>query len=95
MSLYASGPAPPVLAHTLLSQPVQSAGDSGVPTEGTCNLTKAIEKGIQCSPDVLFRPGIVIGFSRPRRRGTDDDDDHEYIGRVGRHHRKYTKQVNH
>lgn len=89
MSLYTSDPAPPVLAHALLSQPVQNARDPNVPAERDRNLGAAIEDGIQCSPDALFRPGIAIGFSRPRRRAADDDD-HEYIGRVRRHHRKYT-----
>lgn len=50
-------------------------------TDKTHDLKSAIEAGIKCSPDALLRPGVVIGFSRHRRKGTDDDD-HEYIGRV-------------
>ncbi|ODM19340.1 hypothetical protein SI65_05958 [Aspergillus cristatus] len=85
MSLYASDPAPPVLAHSLLSQPVQDTRDPSVPTERTCSLATEIKEGIICYSHALFRPGIVIGFSRPRRRGTGDDDDHEYIGQIPRY----------
>lgn len=91
MSLYASDPAPPVLAHSLLSQTVQDTRDPNIPTERARNLRTAIEKGVQCFSDTLFRPGAVIGFSRPKGRSTDGDDDHECIGRVGQHRREIYK----
>ncbi|BCR85744.1 uncharacterized protein ACHE_21202A [Aspergillus chevalieri] len=85
MSLYTSDPAPPVLAHTLLSQPVQNTKDPSAPTERTCSLVTEIKQGIKCSSHALFHPGIVIGFSRPRRRGTGGDDDHGYMGQIPRY----------
>lgn len=84
MSVYASEPAPPILAHTLLSQPTQSTNlppETSQPDPET--LKKAIDQGIQTSPDSFFHSGIVIAFSGLRH---DDDrergHDQEVVGQV-------------
>lgn len=78
MSVYASEPAPPILAHTLLSQPPQPTNPSGTSQADPEGLKKAIEQGIQNSPDAFLRSGIVIAFSGiryddDRERGLDQD----------------------
>ena len=82
-TIYASAPAPPILAHTLLSQPAQSAQTETAPNTNTRGLQNAIEEGIRSSPDALFRCGIVLAFSGLR---CDDDrdqgHDREFVGQV-------------
>lgn len=81
MSLYASEPAPPTLAHSLLSQPVEDITNTHCPN--TWNLETAIEEGLQRPPSgSLFRCGVIIGFSRLRQNGRDEDQDHESVGQV-------------
>ena len=81
MSSYASEPAPPILAHSLLSQPVEDSINTHHPN--TWNLEAAIEEGLQCpSSGSLFRCGAVIGFSKLRKNGRDEDQDHESVGQV-------------
>ena len=81
MSLYAFEPAPPILAHSLLSQPAEDITDTHYPS--AWNLEAAIEEGLQCPPSgSLFRCGVIIGFSRLRQNGRDEDQDHESVGQV-------------
>ena len=81
MSLYASEPAPPTLAHSLLSLPVEDITDTHYPS--TWNLEAAIEEGLQCPlSGSLFRCGVISGFSRLRQNGRDEDQDHESVGQV-------------
>lgn len=80
MSSYASEPAPPILAHSLLSQPIE--GITGTHYPSTWNLETAIEEGLQCPSGSLFRCGVIIGFSRLRQNGRDETQDHESVGQV-------------
>lgn len=73
MSAHASEPASPKLAHTLLSTPKQpTEPPSGIAHSDPEALKKALETGIQTSPDAFFRSGIVVAFS-----GLRQDDDRE------------------
>ena len=73
MSAHASEPASPKLAHTLLSTPIQpTESPSGIAHSDPEALKKALETGIQTSPDAFFRSGIVVAFS-----GLRQDDDRE------------------
>lgn len=80
MSAYASDPAPPILAHSLLSQQQHPTGTDSGP--GSLSQDTAIKEGIQCSLDASFHGGIVIGFSRLKRKGRYDDHDQEYLGQA-------------
>ena len=82
MSVYASEPAFPILAHSLLSQPLSDPENPGrqnesLPSEkepipsDNWNLKYDIDNGIRSSS--IFRCGKVIGFSRLKRQGNDDD----------------------
>lgn len=90
---YASEPAFPLLAHSLLSRPGsaeedqdQTESDPALPQDGltpsaSWSLKYDIDRGIVSSGNTssVFRCGTVIGFSRLRKKGTDD---HQHITQV-------------
>ncbi|PWY64625.1 F-box domain protein [Aspergillus eucalypticola CBS 122712] len=82
-------PARPVLAHTLLpsgsSAKTKRQQDQQHSAEQSWNLSDDVQKGLQNSPDSVFRSGIVIGFSRLRDGHKETSDEDEYIGRLPRH----------
>ncbi|THC96107.1 hypothetical protein EYZ11_004429 [Aspergillus tanneri] len=75
---YASEPAVPVLAHSLLPQSPSAHRDKSQ----TWNLRDDLDVGFQ-SPNRTFRSGIVIGISTLRSKDNNNDDD-EYVGRLPR-----------
>lgn len=91
-SIYASEPAFPVLAHSLLSHPgpVQNThieSESTLPQNKTIpsaswDLKDNIDRGISPSGNGVFRCGTVIGFSRLRKKSSEDD--HHRITQVSR-----------
>ncbi|PYH74892.1 uncharacterized protein BO88DRAFT_483880 [Aspergillus vadensis CBS 113365] len=82
-------PAPPVLAHTMLpsgsSAETKHQQDQQHSAEQSWNLSDDVQKGLQDSPDSVFKYGIVIGFSRLRDAHKETSDEDEYIGRLPRH----------
>ncbi|RAL15356.1 F-box domain protein [Aspergillus homomorphus CBS 101889] len=91
---YAVEPAYPVLAHNLLACG-NTRSNAPQPTHETdlshsahkaesWKLQADIDAGLQASPDSVFRPGSVIGFSRLRNKGSEDTEDDEYIGQLPR-----------
>lgn len=85
-NVYSAEPALPILAHSLLSQAVPEPGNqslqagteptspqvTGIPLD-TWNLKHDIHRGIRSSGSTVFQCGRVIGFSRLRKKGEDDD----------------------
>lgn len=91
---YKAEPAEPILAHTLLQtsarirQETGSASNQVRPDQDLSikwNLELDIGNGLYSSPDSIFRPGTVIGFSRLRGRSPDGNDD-EFVGEVRSFH---------
>ncbi|PWY84469.1 hypothetical protein BO94DRAFT_468350 [Aspergillus sclerotioniger CBS 115572] len=86
-----AGPAPPVLAHTLLSHgQLAAANPKAEPNQPhtetrNWNLSDDVGKGFQDSPDAVFRSRTVIGFSKLRDIQKEESDDDEYIGQLPRH----------
>ncbi|GAT23524.1 F-box domain protein [Aspergillus luchuensis] len=82
-------PAPPILAHTMLqsgpSAENKQKQDQQQSAEQSWNISHDVQKGLQNSPDSVFRSGIVIGFSRLRDAHKETSDEDEYIGRLPRH----------
>ncbi|BCS22499.1 uncharacterized protein APUU_30724A [Aspergillus puulaauensis] len=90
---YKAEPAEPILAHTLLqtSTSIRPETDSASKKKRSdqdpsnqWSLELDIENGLHFSPDDIFRPGTVIGFSRLRGRSPDGNDD-EFVGELPRH----------
>lgn len=88
---YFSEPAFPILASALLSEPLPGGLEEHIGKEvynassrrhnhpsGEWSLKGDIERGIRSNEDSIFRCGTVIGFSRIREGGGDEDQ-----GRVG------------
>ncbi|RMJ23684.1 hypothetical protein PHISP_05443 [Aspergillus sp. HF37] len=84
-NVYSAEPAFPVLAYSLLSQTAPEPADQGPQSEsesapsqdeaaasGAWNLKHDIDR-VLSSRHTIFRCGKVIGFSRPREKGDDDD----------------------
>ncbi|PLB52798.1 hypothetical protein P170DRAFT_507540 [Aspergillus steynii IBT 23096] len=89
---YASNPAPPILAHSLLteSEPGNKIdseksvdADDRTSLSGTWNLQDDIDSGFQCPPKGLFRNGVVIGISTLRSQQRNGNDD-EFTGQFPR-----------
>ncbi|OJI85302.1 hypothetical protein ASPTUDRAFT_54948 [Aspergillus tubingensis CBS 134.48] len=82
-------PAPPILAHTMLQSGPSAENkhkqDQQHSAEQSWNISHDVQKGLQNSPDSVFRSGIVIGFSRLRDAHKETSDEDEYIGRLPRH----------
>lgn len=87
---YRAEPAEPILAHTLLQESSNIRPEAySVPSQertehdpsNNWNLELDIENGLHSSPNGIFRPGTVIGFSRLRGSSPDGNDD-EFVGEV-------------
>ncbi|EAW09775.1 uncharacterized protein ACLA_039910 [Aspergillus clavatus NRRL 1] len=72
-NFYAAEPAPPVLAHTLLPEPIPPCRRSEAQDTGDWNLRKDIESAFDDSS--IFRYGTVIGFSRLNNKIHDDGNE--------------------
>ncbi|KAL2817000.1 hypothetical protein BDW59DRAFT_175625 [Aspergillus cavernicola] len=89
-------PAEPILAHSLLQPPGPlTPGPNSDSTSShksllepnpsdAWNLKLDIEQGLHSSPDHVFRPGTVIGFSRLRGRAPEGNED-EFVGELPRY----------
>lgn len=87
---YASEPAVPLLAHSLLQHDVATAEDppntESAPTNPSLsnpdwNLEHDIRNGVEYPPMGIFGPGTVIGFSF-MRNDSKEGDDLDHIGQV-------------
>lgn len=87
---YASEPAFPLLAHSLLrhnvvtegdQQSTESAPQDPSPPRREWDLEYDIRRGFEYPPTGVFRPGTVIGFSIIKN-DSKEGDDHEHVGQV-------------
>lgn len=84
-NIYSAEPAVPILAHSLLTKPLEPgnqdlqavsepASSKEEPAASDAwNLKYDIDRGIRTSGHTVFRCGKVVGFSRLREKGNDDD----------------------
>ena len=83
-NVYSADPAFPVLADSLLQQ-AESRTEASAPLSydtthnSDWSLHEDWKKGIQSTREVIFRCGVVLGFSRLRMRSRESN---EYIGQV-------------
>ena len=99
-SSYASEPAVPILAHSLLrhdvttgyQQSTVSAPQDSIPSRRGWNLEHDIKGGSEYPLTGVFRPGTVIGFSC-KKNISKEGDDHDHVGQVWKSHIRLRNQT--
>ena len=84
-NIYSAEPAVPILASSLLSKPLEprnenlqaacepASSQAETTVSDAWNLKGDIDSGIRSSGHTVFRCGKVVGLSRLKRKGNDDD----------------------